>query len=487
MISLASEPRRFVLEGAGSYSSPKVGMVRKGAEVVLPSFVRAALPRGFFRDAGPGLTSKQFAYFCGGGIGDKIYCLPTVYVCDQPLGVMEGDEPLFRMVKDRTRRARQVDLSLTSGLGLDGDELVDEIADRLGLKESLKLRMPVLETTSKEKERWLSAPDYIVLVLHASGPKRSWLDQLEELRSRLSELAEVKLVERHSLDHMAMVERARCVVSVNTGYIPMAMGFQVPVVAIDAQNRTTYALDVINVGKDIDQVVEATRRILEKPRPRCWCGEEKGDVRVEENIFVKTCSACGTERQDVRVTFDGLKRFYMLHYHGGWREVVELERSYSERVAKDLELAGIRLGQWKVSGRRWLDVGAGNGALVELLRSRGVEVEGIEPGGRLGEVDTQEDWTRLGESYDVVSYVDVLEHANVREELENARKKLSRDGRLIIEVPCAQQEPKHYRRLQHLMFFTAVTLRKALESNGFVVEKLFSPMSGRLTAIAGGG
>lgn len=468
--------------GARSYTSPRTGHVQENGHTILPSFCRAALPRRLFSDEGSARSSQSFTYMCGGGIGDKIYCLPALYVYDGVVGTLPDDEPIFRLVKGKTRPFEAQDLPVTVGLGMHG-ELVDEIADRLEVLEDLALKMPVLETTEAEKRKMLGKDRYVVLAMVASGPKRTWLEAEAEIQRRITD-RQVVVLHRHSLDNFAWVERADCVISVNTSFIPMAAGFQVPTVAIDAADRTAYMLDVENVPRDVDAVVEAYERLMAKRRPRCWCGSRDGTSRVSGNVYVKTCVRCGTDWQEARATMGGIDAFYRDHYHYGWRELVEGEVPYQDRVQRDRDLAVTRLEQWEpVSGNTWLDVGAGNGALVDVLNENGWKAAGIEPGGQLGHASVRQTWDELG-TFDVLSYVDVLEHADIPVEMERIRRHLNDGGTLVLELPVAQEQPKHYRRLQHLVFFTDTSAGKMLRHFGFKVQRMFSPLSGRLTVIA---
>lgn len=246
-----------------------------------------------------------------GGIGDKIYSLPALYAYEGQVGIPSMDEPIYRLVKSKVRFIEPGDKEAFLGIGNHQSELVDQIAEKLGVSDKMTLKMPIMETTEEEKKAMTDEGDYIVLALWATAPNRCWSEGLA-LRDRFD--CPVKVVFKRDLGLLPMIERARCVISVDTSVIPIAGALQVPIVAIDAPNRTGYFLDVEQARKNERSVLEAYERLMSKPRPVCRCGKEEATRSIRDNTYVLTC-ACGAERQKTRFSTEAIDRYCELGYH----------------------------------------------------------------------------------------------------------------------------------------------------------------------------
>jgi len=199
-----------------------------------------------------------------GGIGDKIYSLSALYLFDGKVGVADEDEPIYRLVKSKTRPIEPGDSDAFLGIGNLRTELVDQIAERIGVLDRMVLKMPLLETSDVEKSTVIYGGDYIVLALWATDPRRCWSEGLA-LRDKFD--CQVEVVFKRSLDLFPLIEKARCVISVDTSVIPMAGALQVPLVAIGAPNRTGYFHDVEQARKNEKSVLDAYDRLMSRPRP----------------------------------------------------------------------------------------------------------------------------------------------------------------------------------------------------------------------------
>jgi len=225
-------------------------------------------------------------------------------------------------------------------------------------------------------------------------------------------------------------------------------------------------------------VVDSINSVLKRSRPRCWCGANLDQKFVYRNLRLVKCLACGTIRQDVKLSQVGLDEFYASKYDL-WRKVVEGERPYTTRFIHDSNVAKSRLDQWGLLlGRTWLDVGSGTGALVKVLQSNGWDAVGLE----VLPVDYPTvSWIDSGMS-DVISFIDSLEHfIDPLKELTQALSHLNTDGTLIVELPNAFENSIHFRRLQHVFFFDEKSFEKMIAKLGLKVKVKFKPIPGKFS------
>jgi len=143
-------------------------------------------------------------------------------------------------------------------------------------------------------------------------------------------------------------------------------------------------------------------------------------------------------------------------------------------------------------GARVLEVGAGIGNLcAKLLPRDRYTVSDVNPhclrylrnfadgkpymDVRCVDLASERDFAALGQNYDTVLLVNLLEHmADEARALQNVRSALAPGGRAIVLVP---QNPRLHGSLDevlgHQRRYTRQELRAALEAEGFVVEQLF--------------
>ena len=167
--------------------------------------------------------------------------------------------------------------------------------------------------------------------------------------------------------------------------------------------------------------------------------------------------------------------------------------------------------------RRWLDVGCSYGWLLEHLRARGIDGFGVEPSPgavedsrRLGLKVTRGIFPQVsgpGAPYDVISFIDVLEHLpNPEMILNETKKRLAPGGLVVVQVPdqacalywlarvLARWSWGHLdfalKRLwlvgldfPHLVYFTRTSLTNLFSRCGFdVVDMYRAPISHPLQA-----
>lgn len=145
--------------------------------------------------------------------------------------------------------------------------------------------------------------------------------------------------------------------------------------------------------------------------------------------------------------------------------------------------------------QRVLDFGAGSGALVEALRKRGVDCDGVETSSGARDFSSRRRGISLlanvseisGKSYDVVLMIEVIEHLQEPwEELASIRKLLASGGKLFVTTPDreglrARMEKGFWREATkkfHLILFNRPSLESVLRHCGFddVQRVRFSPV-----------
>ncbi len=223
----------------------------------------------------------------------------------------------------------------------------------------------------------------------------------------------------------------------------------------------------------------------EKTNKECWvCGS--GDlIRIKESNIgddltsrnfaitnfdygttgeLSRCEKCGfiqcTDLEDVIGYYEDL-------------EDLEYENGRKERLLQEQKvISGIQ----KVHpGKKLLDVGAGSGMLVEAAIRAGYRAEGIEPSKYLQKIAVGHGLpVHLGTfpheetpgPYDVITFIDVLEHVtNPLELMTDLRNALKDDGILVLVTPDIRSFMArflkyrwwHY-RVAHIGYFSKKTL-----------------------------
>ena len=138
-----------------------------------------------------------------------------------------------------------------------------------------------------------------------------------------------------------------------------------------------------------------------------------------------------------------------------------------------------------VDGSCWLDVGTGEGALLEALKASAKSAEAIEPNVRTrtelvsrGHLVYPSAGDAPAAHYDLITLFHVLEHfPNPLDELKSLRRLLKSGGRIIIEVPHAKDFLLGFLKLdsfkdftlwsQHLLLHTRQSLTRFLEASGY--------------------
>ena len=228
-----------------------------------------------------------------------------------------------------------------------------------------------------------------------------------------------------------------------------------------------------------------------------WCGSQEsrllfeGPDRVERlpgQFRFVTCNNCGLIRQDPRLSWESLKHYYPDNYHA----YISLVKDEKNRLRK----FNRRYYQWKFrknleryqSSGKLLDVGCGTGLLLEEFeRTKNWQTMGIEPNERAAKYASQQlgikvlhnQLTQVNlppESFDVITFINVLEHLpDPIENLRTAYKLIKPGGWLIFSIPHVESlDAKLFGKYwigwdlpRHLYLFPRTVLHSILENLDF--------------------
>jgi len=140
-------------------------------------------------------------------------------------------------------------------------------------------------------------------------------------------------------------------------------------------------------------------------------------------------------------------------------------------------------------GKKWLDVGAGDGAAVSVINSQGFQGVGLE--GNIQSLKFAKKYRKINlipkildeidstEKYNIISFFGVLEHmSDPINALKISNKILNKNGIVVIEVPnfnslsssvqnYTKIADRHLEPITHIQLFTEQSLTFALKKTGF--------------------
>jgi 2-polyprenyl-3-methyl-5-hydroxy-6-metoxy-1,4-benzoquinol methylase len=195
--------------------------------------------------------------------------------------------------------------------------------------------------------------------------------------------------------------------------------------------------------------------------------ERVNPVARVRDVAIERCENCGAafaHYPQHSATQEHADHFAGLDLDRYFRSVkATRERSYDElwQRVRPLKTAG-----------RWLDVGCSYGWLMEYMQSRGFEMAGVEPSSDAA-AHAEKNHLRVyhglfpeavpaQEKFDVISFMDVLEHLPTPAQmLSAARELLHPQGLLIVQVP--DQECFLYRLAEWLHWGSGGRCSFALE------------------------
>lgn len=197
------------------------------------------------------------------------------------------------------------------------------------------------------------------------------------------------------------------------------------------------------------------------------------------------CATCGLQYVNPRLRADAV----LAGYAGGSDEqFVSQARGREITFGKCMDMIE-RV--WNGAPGRLLDIGTGGGSFPFMASKRGWKAEGCEPNRWLCEwalknyglpirPGTVFEQNYPGNSYDVVTLWDVLEHTpDPKTEIRETHRLLKDDGLLVINYPdigswIARAMGRSWVFLLdvHLYYFTRATIRKLLEDAGFDIVRI---------------
>ena len=221
--------------------------------------------------------------------------------------------------------------------------------------------------------------------------------------------------------------------------------------------------------------VSGDRKAAERSPTNCaWCGAAL-DQSATRLAGRTRCAACGAATTDP------------------WPTVDELERAYARYRPESGRFAGfgdrmLRLTRARLAGRidrlapagPVLDVGAGDGTLLDALRRRGRDGLGLERDARRADV-REAAVTDLEESWSAIVFWHSLEHLPAAgQAIDHAAGHLRAGGALLVAVPNTGSLQAHlfgdrWFHLdlpRHLIHLSGEALTERLRSLGLTVTKV---------------
>ena len=221
----------------------------------------------------------------------------------------------------------------------------------------------------------------------------------------------------------------------------------------------------------------------------------KDHVVSHETFSIVSCQACGFKFTNPRPSESEIGKYYESEdyiYHsnkkkGLFLSIFHLVRQFTIRKKVKLINSLVK----EATEKAILDYGCGTGEFLNACKSNGWITSGIETSDQARNfaqtnfglhVKNLNQFSEFKEnSFDVITLWHVLEHVHrLDEALQNLRKVLKKDGRILIAVPnISSSDSMHYEKFwaaldvpRHLYHFSPGEMKKLLESNGLKLEKI---------------
>lgn len=252
---------------------------------------------------------------------------------------------------------------------------------------------------------------------------------------------------------------------------------------------------------------------MKEIKQTCQCCDSNNVILVYDDSFFKLpvlkCTDCAAHFAKYDKSSEEMKKYYKETYWSVFRNVKNVEIKEGKvddtylikklpRVLRDIiELLGVRkslaYSQYNylkpdLKGKKLLEIGSGEGFVLQLFEKKGFDVFGIEPSKdnleiikkklKRGNCKTgfAEELPQFDRKFDVIIMSHVLEHiVDCRDILSKLKNALSQDGILFIEVPNCQNEEtlQHSIKTQpHLHHFTKKSLEKLMQRCNLKILKI---------------
>lgn len=212
------------------------------------------------------------------------------------------------------------------------------------------------------------------------------------------------------------------------------------------------------------------------------------------------CRSCGLVWTDPRPSAEKVRAFYAREYRLDYKGTVQPKPKHVYRSGRAALDRVRRIRGFLPPACRVLDLGAGGGEVVYVLRSLGFEAEGIEPnegyarhaGTTLGAPVRQGFWQDVAVaagSVDAVTMFHVAEHLeSPSKTFEAVNRWLRPGGVFVVEVPNVEatcQHPASQFHIGHLYHFNLRTMEAMHRKAGFeVVARMVSSDGGNITVVS---
>lgn len=233
-----------------------------------------------------------------------------------------------------------------------------------------------------------------------------------------------------------------------------------------------------------------------------------GSTEVEEislvdrdNKYLRSviCKKCGLSWSDPRPNEDEIKNYYSKDYRIAYKGTYTPRLKHVYRAGRVAENRYNFIKDIIKPTDKILDVGAGGGEFVFLMRKLGFDAQGVEPNEGYGtyakeqlelpvEIGFVQQFNLPDEGFNFITLHHVFEHLdNPFEALGKSRKALKDKGFLVIEVPNIEGTcfaPIHRFHQAHLYNFNQANLEAIGKKAGFSVYKtVISEDGGVITTI----
>lgn len=229
---------------------------------------------------------------------------------------------------------------------------------------------------------------------------------------------------------------------------------------------------------------------------KCLCGltvDHSFQYSKIYNISILKCPGCKILHQKVNLSEEEYQDFYKTKYHVEHQEKIGQTR-YDARYDHDKEIAEQRMIKYEpfLKGARLLDIGASNGAFVDVAREYGMDAWGIELAESFDRPEIMYQGTLAeqkfeAQEFDNITMHDVLEHViDPVAEIKEVHRVLSVNGVLIVDIPD-YYDPSgthHWRPIEHLWFFDKDQCGGMIEQEGFKVVKIDKPIPSKIVIYA---